>query len=208
MKSVALILAPLQLQRIHDEELKCWWSCWWILRYLLHLVMWKRKWEMPERRLCACVWVSEWVSVWEVEDECMWHLLVWEEQDVLDSFSRSEAATVVSCCCRSDTSTPPLLLCSSQVSLRHKSKKKTRGGECVSLCAVGCHLDPVWVCEKWQVNWEAVPLPGLHFSGSVLLSQLTEAFDLFWPKCLQEQVGVELWNHPLWSLRGSVQPYF
>lgn len=47
---------------------------------------------------------------------------------------------------------PPLL--SSQVSLRHKSKKKTRGGECPlpPLCALLYNLDPVWVCEKWQAN--------------------------------------------------------
>lgn len=41
-KSAALILISLQLQLIHDEELKCWWWWWWwwwlILGYLLCLV--------------------------------------------------------------------------------------------------------------------------------------------------------------------------
>lgn len=66
----------------------------------------------------------------------------------------SESVAVDSSCCHSDPSTlPPFLTSSphlslpSQVSLRHKSKKKTRGGECVSLRPVGCNLDPVWVCE-------------------------------------------------------------
>lgn len=69
------------------------------------------------------------------------------------------------------------------------------------------------LCVLWAVIWtlcgcvrggrsikRAVPLPGLHFSCSVLLPQLTEA--------LQEQVGVELLNHLLWILRSSVEPYF
>lgn len=109
--------------------------------------------RMLERRgLCVCVW--RW------REKCMWHSSVWETGcsrqplllwglRLLMCSSRLLPLTLRPEC------SPPLLS-SPKVSLRHKSKRKTRGGKLspwtshhfVTLCDLYCNLDPLWACVR------------------------------------------------------------